>query len=97
MSRPDRNNLSQTARPQNRGGYDPYLYASLLTSGNLQNPLQVLAGELTQKLTSLITMRQNMKAAEARLTQMRTQIDKVEGQIAEVNKKESGHRLNKLR
>lgn len=98
MSRIDRtqkiNPISKA--PGAGGGFDPYLVASAL-SGNGQNPFQAFAGELTQKITALFTMRKNMQAAETRLDQMKAQIERVEGQIAEVNHTDTGQRLNKLR
>lgn len=99
MSRLDANQSDQNPgnRPQGRDSFDPYLYASLLGAGNAQNPFQVFAGEWAQKITTVINLRQNMQAARDRLSRMQSRIDRVQGDIAEVNKKDTGHRLNRLR
>ena len=77
---------------------DPFIYATLLNAFITdRNPLQILVGDIAHMVKVITNLGKNRKLAQMRIDQLQQQIDKVEGDIATVNPKNTGNRLDKLR
>ena len=77
---------------------DPLMVASSLNSLMTdRNPLQVLVGEMLHMVKVITNLGKNRKLAQTRIEQLQAQMEKVERNMATVNPKTSGNRLDKLR
>lgn len=77
---------------------DPFLYAASLNSFITErNPFQVLTGDLLHLIKTIANLGKNRKIAQQRIEHLQTQVEKVESNIAHVNPKIIGNRLDKLR
>jgi len=77
---------------------DPFIYATLLNAFITdRNPLQILVGDIAHMVKVITNLGKNRKLAQMRIDQLQQQIDKVEGDIATVNPKSTGNRLDKMR
>ncbi|WP_373531980.1 hypothetical protein [Vampirovibrio sp.] len=77
---------------------DPFLYAASLNSFITErNPFQVLTGDMLHLIKTVVNLGKNRKIAQQRIDQMQAQVEKVEGDIAYVNPKSMGNRLDKFR
>jgi hypothetical protein len=77
---------------------DPFLYAASLNSFITErNPFQVLTGDLLHLIKTIINLGKNRKIAQQRIEHFQTQVEKLEDNIAHVNPKIIGNRLDKLR
>ncbi len=77
---------------------DPMVTAHIINHWLVsKNPIQTLWGEVQHKVRVLLHLNQNMKAAQQRLDHLNTKIQSIEATIAEVNPKQAGQRLDKLR
>lgn len=77
---------------------DPFMVASILNAFITdRNPIQVLVGDVAHMLNVVANLGKNRKLAQMRIEQLQQQVNKVESNIASVNPKEAGTRLDKLR
>jgi hypothetical protein len=74
------------------------MYAASLDSFITErNPFQVLTGDLLPLIKTIANLGENRKIAQQRIKHLQTQVEKVEGNIAHVNPKIIGNRLDRLR
>lgn len=77
---------------------DPYMYAAALNSFMVErNPIQVLVGDVARMIGVVANLGKTRKVAQQRIDQLQAQVQKVEQDIAHVNPKTVGNRLDKLR
>jgi|GEM_PF-2247858 len=77
---------------------DPFMVASIVNAFITdRNPIQVLVGDVAHMLNVVANLGKNRKLAQSRIEQLQQQVAKVEKNIASVNPKEAGNRLDKLR
>lgn len=85
-------------QPQSQPDTDPYMYAAALNSFMVErNPIQVLVGDVAHMLNVVMNLGKTRKMAQQRIDQIQAQVRKVEHDIAYVNPKMVGNRLDKLR
>lgn len=83
---------------QKATGQDPFMVASIVNAFITdRNPIQVLVGDVAHMLNVVANLGKNRKLAQSRIEQLQQQVAKVEKNIASVNPKEAGNRLDKLR
>ncbi|MCE3234934.1 MAG: hypothetical protein K0Q50_1114 [Vampirovibrio sp.] len=83
---------------QEATGQDPFMVASIVNAFITdRNPIQVLVGDVAHMLNVVANLGKNRKLAQSRIEQLQQQVAKVEKNIASVNPKEAGNRLDKLR
>lgn len=74
------------------------MYASILSAFMTdRNPVQILVGDIAHMVKVITNLGKNRKLAQQRIDQLQQQVDKVEGDIASVNPKNAGNRLDKMR
>lgn len=79
-------------------GQDPFMYASILNAFITdRNPIQVLVGDVAHMFKVVTNLGKNRKLAQIRIEQLQQQVSKVENNMASVNPKTTGNRLDKLR
>lgn len=77
---------------------DPFLYAASLNSFMTErNPFQILVGDMLHLIKTLTNLGKNRRIAQQRIEHIQAQVEKVESNIAHVNPKILGNRLDKLR